>query len=78
MGYRMLIKAFGCICWICECLSKTLHYKNTIYIRCSFCVRNLHGFHILAIHEYQYNRICDWLWENPPVTHKDNYLEKRN
>ena len=21
---------------------------------------------------------CDWLWENPPVTHKDNYLEKRN
>ena len=21
--------------------------------------------------------ICDWLWENPPVTHKDNYLEKR-
>ena len=22
--------------------------------------------------------ICDWLWENPPVTHKDDYLEKRN
>ena len=22
--------------------------------------------------------ICDWLWENPPGTHKDNYLEKRN
>ena len=22
--------------------------------------------------------ICDWIWENPPVTHKDNYLEKRN
>ena len=22
--------------------------------------------------------ICDWLWENPPVTHKDNYLEKHN
>ena len=22
--------------------------------------------------------ICDWLWENPPVTHEDNYLEKRN
>ena len=21
---------------------------------------------------------CDRLWENPPVTHKDNYLEKRN
>ena len=21
---------------------------------------------------------CDWLWENPPVMHKDNYLEKRN
>ena len=20
--------------------------------------------------------ICDWLWENLPVTHKDNYLEK--
>ena len=18
--------------------------------------------------------ICDWLWENPPVIHKDNYL----
>ena len=22
--------------------------------------------------------ICDWLWENPPLTHKDDYLEKRN
>ena len=22
--------------------------------------------------------ICDWIWENPPVTHKDDYLEKRN
>ena len=21
---------------------------------------------------------CDWLWENPPVTHKDKYLEIRN
>ena len=24
------------------------------------------------------NQICDWLWENLPVTHKDNYLEKHN
>ena len=24
------------------------------------------------------NDICDWLWENPPLTHKDDYLEKRN
>ena len=23
-------------------------------------------------------QICDWLWENPPVTHKDKYLEIRN
>ena len=22
--------------------------------------------------------ICDWLWENPPFTHKDYYLETRN
>ena len=22
--------------------------------------------------------ICDWLWENPLVTHKDKYLEIRN
>ena len=22
--------------------------------------------------------ICDWLWENPPVTHKDKYLEIHN
>ena len=22
-------------------------------------------------------RNCDWLWENPPVTHKDNYLEEK-
>ena len=21
---------------------------------------------------------CDWLWENPPLTHKDKYLEIRN
>ena len=24
------------------------------------------------------NEVCDWLWENPPLTHEDNYLEKRN
>ena len=23
-------------------------------------------------------RICDWLWENPPLTHKDKYLEIHN
>ena len=23
-------------------------------------------------------QICDWLWENPLVTHKDKYLEIRN
>ena len=22
--------------------------------------------------------ICDWIWENPPLTHKDKYLEIRN
>ena len=22
--------------------------------------------------------VCDWLWENPPLTHKDKYLEIRN
>ena len=21
---------------------------------------------------------CDWLWENPPLTHKDKYSEIRN
>ena len=21
---------------------------------------------------------CDWLWENPPLMHKDKYLEIRN
>ena len=25
-----------------------------------------------------YNKICDWLWENLPLTHKDKYLEIRN
>ena len=25
---------------------------------------------------YEYN--CDWLWENPPVTHKYKYLEIHN
>ena len=24
------------------------------------------------------NSNCDWHWENPPVTHKDNYLERRS
>ena len=22
--------------------------------------------------------ICDWIWEKPPLTHKDKYLEIRN
>ena len=26
----------------------------------------------------QLTLICDWLWENPPVAHKDKYLEIRN
>ena len=27
---------------------------------------------------YVYSYLCDWRWENPPITHKDNYLEKNN
>ena len=33
------------------------------------------------VHTYVYVLGCTfnaWLWENPPVTHKDNYLEKHN
>ena len=31
-----------------------------------------------SIYDHVYIVICDWLWENPPVTHKDKYLEIRN
>ena len=34
-----------------------------------------HAIFMFVMHN---NYICDWLWENPPVTHKDDYLEKRN
>ena len=34
--------------------------------------RNYTSLHYHSLH------ICDWLWENPPLTHKDDYLEKRN
>ena len=30
----------------------------------------------VAENEY-YLLICDWLWENPPLTYKDKYLEIR-
>ena len=33
--------------------------------------------HMNTKYMYKY-KICDWLWENLPVTHKDNYVEKRN
>ena len=52
-------------------------------ISCSFAChqKRAHSFrvlvHIKLIQKLFYS-ICDWLWENPPVTHKDNYLEKRN
>ena len=42
---------------------------NTVYG--SFCDS-------LVTLAYTYFIICDWLWENPPVMYKDNYLEKRN
>ena len=32
----------------------------------------------MYIYIYIYIYVCDWLWENLPVTHKDNYLGKRN
>ena len=32
---------------------------------------------ILGVDLLEANK-CDWIWEKPPVTHKDNYLEKRN
>ena len=37
----------------------------------------------MLIFEYAFKFVyallkCDWLWENLPVTHKDNYVEKRN
>ena len=36
----------------------------------------LHSAYIRSYVDTQHN--CDGLWENLPVTHKDNYLEKRN
>ena len=56
---------------VCLCLTlfNTLSLNNNY--TCSICsawfldIKNLFD-------------ICDWLWENPPLTHKDDYLEKRN
>ena len=33
---------------------------------------------LVKAHTFSFMYICDWLWENPPETHKDNYLEKHN
>ena len=34
--------------------------------------------YLYHLQKAQENPISDWLWENLPVTHKENYLEKRN
>ena len=40
------------------------------------------NFRMPWLNEFTYpnifRHICDWLWENPPVTHKDKDLEIRN
>ena len=65
-----------------------VHREHTISQRIS--LENRHKTHKYGVHEcqdkielycicvYVCMCICDWLWENLPVTHKDNYLEKRN
>ena len=32
-------------------------------------------YNFTPVNEY---KLCDWLWENPPVTQKDNFAEKCN
>ena len=44
------------------------------YIYNENITKSLKNKYVITIHTYI--RICDWLWENPPVTLKDNYLEK--
>ena len=52
-----------------------MYYGNKVCMH--VCVYAYIHMFINARHGY----ICDWLWENLPVTHKDNYLKinsKRN
>ena len=52
-----------------KCVDKTVSAAD---LPCTITIANVRKFlHMVFI-------ICDWLWENPPVTHKDDYLEKRN
>ena len=56
-----------------------LHNTHLIYNHMkSYGTRAAYRLNCLPIATvYQFNK-CDWLWENPPVMHKYNYLEKRN
>ena len=38
------------------------------------CLTLLPSEYLIRTQKY----ICDWLWENPPLTHKDKLLEIRN
>ena len=64
--------------------NSTLLFKGIPHYLASWLPSYIVWFHMWnvfinsAIFLNHTNSICDWLWENPPVTHKDNYLEKRD
>ena len=56
----------------CETINGYYHLSP---VRDNQCISHRSG---TACGDCEVGYICNWLWENPPVTHKDNHLEKRD
>ena len=68
-----------------SCITQSSRYSDAVFYVFPFYnpQKAQTNVYVLGKNPYKYyikwwKYICDWLWENPPVMHKDNYLEKHD
>ena len=80
--YILSLHMVQCVIYIIkfQLLATIVVWVSILYINDNTPLCN-HSFndsfqHLLCLNSL--NIICDWLWKNPPLTHKDKYLEISN
>ena len=84
LGYIAILRALCvclcvcvCVCCVCVCAYVCMHVCVQICVHICVCAC-MHVCTCVHVHLCMCMCICDGFWENLPVMHKDNYLEKCN
>ena len=82
LGYIAILWALcvclcACVCCVCVCACVCAYV--CVHVCVHMCVHMcvcacMHVCTCVYVHLCMCMCICDWLWENLPVMHKDNYL----